>query len=870
MNANPAALNTRRWTIGLPALLFFSGIAALAYEVLWARMLGAMFGVSTFGVIVTVAAFMLGLGGGAVAGVRWPFAAWPPLRVFAVCEAAVALIALLLPALFRGLDPWLTASTAHTSLVFWYTVQGGVALLVLSVPAALLGFGFAAALRVGRDAGVGIGVLYGINTLGGALGALLPLVLLPTLGWQAAVYCAAGLGLVSAGLAAVWSNTTSLIAWAPTPTTRPAWRTLLAYAGVGCAALIVEIAWTRLYGMVLLRTEYVLAILLAVFLSGAALGSLVARRLADHHLRWLPWAAGVAVILSLWCLPWIAQWQASADFGSLAGALMASAAMLLPITLPATLVLGIWLPLLARRHHDQPGVGAWLYGVNAVGSAVGALLAGAVLIPLLGTSATLVMAALLLVICGWAFAPPGRWGFASIALIALAWPVARMPAVAQMQPIAHQGARDVLVRESAYGITHVVEHTDGQRVLLDDLQHMDASSDPAAVSSQRNQVRLPLLLHPQPKTVLLLGVGTGISASATLDWPGLQVTGVELSAGAIEAARAQFAAVNGKVLDRMQVVQDDARRYLRTTTQTYDVIVGDLFHPDLAGRSSLLSLQQFHYARARLAPGGVFCQWLALNQFDAVGLATIQRTFKQVFPEAQWFGEGFRVALVGVRDGRMRATARARTDAATGGEGVWTWWGRYLGPLSPPPGALQDEWSPVIEFSLPRARYRSENLLATTLDGTLQARPEVHVAAAQLGVAAVDFPAFERAYIASDFAYRAWAANLHGRDNEYLYLMRMAYRANPQDRWVGFALADALMTNLPSAAAQGINRDQILQAVLRLRPDHPEALKSWWRSLVNAGKLAEAQGVRERLLSVAPLDRDALLGAAVAPLAVVP
>ncbi|MDH4274883.1 MAG: spermine synthase, partial [Gammaproteobacteria bacterium] len=420
MNANPVTSTTRIWAIGLPVLLFLSGAAALAYEVLWARMLGAMFGVSTFGVIVTVAAFMLGLGGGAVAGVRWPMSAWPPLRVFAVCEAAVALIALILPTAFRGLDPWFTASTAQTSLAAWYVLQGGVALVVLSVPAVLLGFGFAAALRVGRDAGVGIGLLYGVNTLGGALGAVLPLVLLPTVGWQVAVYCAATLGLISAGLAAGWSNRTSMINWAPPATSRPAWRTLFAYAGVGCAALIVEIAWTRLYGMVLLRTEYVLAILLAVFLLGAALGSLLARRLADHHLRWLPWACGVAVILSLWCLPWVAQWQANANFGSLAGALLAGAAVLLPITLPTTLVLGVWLPLLARRYQDQPGIAAWLYGVNAAGSAVGVLLAGALLIPLLGTPATLVFAALLLVICGWVFAPPGRWGFALIALIALA------------------------------------------------------------------------------------------------------------------------------------------------------------------------------------------------------------------------------------------------------------------------------------------------------------------------------------------------------------------------------------------------------------------------------------------------------------------
>ena len=100
------------------------------------------------------------------------------------------------------------------------------------------------------------------------------------------------------------------------------------------------------------------------------------------------------------------------------------------------------------------------------------------------------------------------------------------------------GSRDLYRYEDAIAITQVIEQNDGQRVLLTDLRRWDASTEPTAVFVQANQARLPLLLHAGPRTVLFLGIGTGISLAGSLPFPDLERSAVELSQGSIEAAAA--------------------------------------------------------------------------------------------------------------------------------------------------------------------------------------------------------------------------------------------------------------------------------------------------------------------------------------------
>jgi len=862
------------WAWSLAIVYAMSGMAALSYEVLWARMLSLQFGVSIFGIVVTISAFMAGLGGGSLLGARFVQSLRNPLLVLALLEAAVALFAWFTPQLFQSLDLWIGASTIGGGLLQWYGLQGFVIFLVLFIPAFALGLGFPMVLAMISGSSVSLSKAYAFNTLGGAFGALLPLGLLPLFGWTVSIRLIAILGFIVALLVFLLSRGTKATPCDETNRADTSWlanRYLIAYAGIGAAALILQVAWTRLFGMILLRTEYVMAVMLAIFLVGIALGSaLVRRRSSSKWLSVLPMFAASFAMLSLWGLPYLAEWAENAHYESLFDALWWQSMMLALLTLPVTLALGAWLPLLTAYHRadgasQNRSVGAQLYGANSVGAALGAIATGFLLLPFIGAPGTIVLAAVMLFICGMVWVRSNKFWFAGLLVIALAVPVINLPAVNVLLPRSQVDTEDLYLHEDAVSITHVIERKDGQRLLLGDLQRMDASSDPAAVVAQMNQARLPLMLHSAPQSVLFLGIGTGISAAGSLAYPDLARTGVELSQGAIDAAFELFVPVNGGVMKQMTIVRDDARRFLRADDGRYDVIIGDLFHPDLVGRSALLSVQQFERASQRLNDGGLFVQWLALNQFDARSMSIVLRSFEQVFPQAMLFVDGFRVGLVGPKGefggapallaNLQRLTTEQQT-VVTGGEGGWTWLGRFWGTINEGDGVVQDEWAPQLEYALPRLRFSDGGALPQLLASLLNKRPSLDEALALLKVESAQKAEFERSYVATGLAVQSWLASIQGDAREAQRLMRFAYEANPQDRWIGFDLADAMWVTFSEMMAQGRDERQSLLAILQVRPDHELALKAMWQLELREGNQAQAEVYRARIKALSPLSND--------------
>ncbi|MDQ6970114.1 MAG: fused MFS/spermidine synthase [Mariprofundus sp.] len=889
-----------------------SGLTALAYEVLWTRMLSLLFGISILGVVVTVAAFMLGLGLGSFMGCRWLGSTGnssirntsikSTLRLLAAIEFGVALYAVCLPYMMQALQGmWLSVD----NVVLWQAWQMSSALWVLCVPALALGFAFPCMLRVGKSLQLSLGALYGINTLGGALGALLPLILLPQFGWVLALQIVAAVGVLLA-VALLWlsqqvehagcseesgqamqsmqseqseQSEQSKQAGQSKPSIRSSH--LLVYGLMGAAALMLEIAWTRAYGMILLRTEYVLAVILAVFLVGIGVGSVGAKYLPrERALQCMPILVAAMALLALYAFPWINGWSQAIVVDSLSMALVVQGLLIALCTLPVTLAMGAWLPLIAQ--HDE---GASLYAANSVGACLGALLAGFVLIPWLGTAATWVLAALLMMLCGFFWqVQTRRVLFASLSLplfIVVAWPVYHLPAASLLLQAELPSATDLYQREDAVSITHVVQRNDGQRILLADLQRMDASSDPTSVAVQQNQARLPMFLHGNPESVLFLGLGTGITASGALAWPQARLKAVELSQGAIIAAQSYFEQVNAGIAGKIDIQHDDARRFLMRSEAHFDVVVGDLFHPDMQGRGALLSVEQFARVKAVLNEQGLFVQWLAFNQFDKAALQVVLRSFAQVFPHNAVFVDGYRLGLVGFHDHHQNAAyllANAPADALWGGEGGWTWLGRYWGdvagllpenllPESRLPDdrlgdglsadnsavTVQGEWSPKIEFTLPALRYQ-DSALPDVLLWLIEHRMHLSEAAKRWSVDAAGMQAFKRAWAATAFNVRAQMLTLQGKPGVQR-LQALAYRANAKDRWAGFALADAMFASLKHARSQGLTDAQALQKILSIRPDHEGALKAMLELLQQRGDEKAAQDYKHRLFRISPYAR---------------
>lgn len=858
--ASKTGANTR--FVMLAALYGLSGLTSVAYEILWTRMMSMQFGVSVFAVVLTVAVFMAGLGAGSLATVGWLARINRPLKLLALLEGGIACYALVLPHVLQGVSASIETAASYLSLGSWYALIAATSGVLLFLPAYAMGAGFPAALAAAGNEEGKLARLYGLNTLGAALGALLPLWLLPLLGWSGGIRLVAIIGLAGATGILILARGESAPAEHPAAR-RPRWSALAAYAGIGAASLMLEIGWTRLYGMVMLRTEYVLAVILAAFLIGIGTGSLIAPRLRRRE--WftvLPILASSFVVIGLWILPAFSSWIERAEFASLLGAMGAQGLLLLLMTLPPTLAMGAWLPLLNNR---LGGGGIWLYGANSLGACLGAVMAGLLLIPHAGSAGTVVWAAMGLLVAGLIWSHT-RTAWLAVPLLAVAaWPVHDLPPVSKLLPQAEASSQNLYVYEDAVSMTHVVEQANGQRLLLTDLQRMDASTDPTAVFVQANQARLPLLLQGEPHSVLFLGLGTGISVSGSLPFPGLRRTAVELSSGAISAASRWFATSNGNAMLKTRVVHDDARHFLEATREKYDVIIGDVFHPDMAGMSALLSLQQFRRARSHLAENGIFVQWLAINQFDPRSMNVILRTFRRAFPGAQMFLDGMHLALLGPRNDFagasgvlrcMRGMTVAERDAATAGQGGWTWLGRYWGPVPDSAGPVQDEWAPVIEYSLPRARYANKLDVAATLQMLLQMRPDMKQADQLLSVSDGDREEFERAYGATELLARSWVAEMRGDEGRSQQLVRMAYQANPQDRWVTYALADSMFATLRQARAMGLSEQEALTRILKINPRHSEALRALWHLQRERNEL-QADETRKRLLAISPLDREA-------------
>jgi len=838
---------------------FFSGTASLAYEIIWMRLLVQQFGVSHFGVAVTVAAFMLGLGLGSYWGRGLTGRIRTPMLMLAVLETLVGVYAVSLSLMFQfsgslPLSGWLLVD---------FFIEAVMDILILLPPAFAMGVGFPLVLSLLPAARSSLSFIYAANTFGAVAGALLPLYLLPSFGWFQANRIVAVVSFVLAGVALLLHRRHQPpVLFSGQPVLHKThYGPLLIYAGIGFATLVLEICWSRLFGLLFLRTEYVMALVLAIYLFGIAAGSFIARfhRQPQTWLNFLPLLAGVGILAGLWMLPMLAQWSRSETIPSYAVALSVYTAVLLLVCFPVSMLFGAWLPLLQQRYFHQVDSGAALYAANSIGAGVGAFAAGFILIPLLGTAGSMVAAAWIILVLGLRLADNPYKVLLTAMVVVASLPVVRLPSTAVLLGQAHQAQRqkDIFYREDALSITHVVEKDDGQRVLLSDLHRLDAASDPTSVELQKNQGRLALLLHPNPHRILFLGVGTGVTAASALTLTNTEITALEISSGALQAATEYFKEINDGVMGKIHIRRADIRRALKRDTASYDVIVGDLFHPDLVGRASLLSLQNFRQVYKRLNDNGIYVQWLALNQFDLPALKVVLRTFAQVFPNAQIYIDGTRIAMVGPRDDVAGLDSRWRAfdalganqqKAIGGGEGFWTWAGRYMGAISVESGPVQSLWQPVLEFQLPRARYDGRIDVIANLDYLFRMRPTISQVLTKFQLDDERAPALEDAFRATDLSRQAMVARARQQELAAIRSIREAYQANPRDRWVGFALADLLLQLPPPTQ---VDRQAWLERILAIRPDHMHALQQLYTLKKKQGK-DQAVEIEKRILRLHP------------------
>lgn len=737
-------------------LVFLSGFAALVYQVLWLRDLALLFGNTADAAAVDIAVFFAGLAVGAAAFGRAMPRLTNPLRVYGLVEfgiAASALLYLLLTEAHRRTYIALAQAVA--------AVPGGAIALEVAIAVVLLGpatFLMGGTLpliaqhvvrqvdMLGRKGAL----LYGVNTLGATLGAFCAgFVLPPLLGFQRSYLLAIILNAGIGGVAIVLSRRTAVAPGGPAgtppgtrPSQKPARRApaapprrlpvrvgVLAF-GSGVLTLALEISWIRMCAQVLDHSTYVFSAIVVVFLLALACGSLLARWLAGlaadpgRVLALLLLASVVAVASQPPLFVALTEQLSPVTSDVSWGAYVARVFQLVAtvIFIPGVVV-GTIFPYLLRAQAGPGAPGAVLARLsylNLAGGIIGSLAASFVASPLLGLWRTpqAIAAGYGLLVLATGITGPMR----GMAVVAAALVVALLDPTGL--PLVHldhgRGERVLATLEGAHGVVAVTETRDGRVLRLNNTYQLGGTVD--RIERERIQTFLPLTLHPDPRSVFFLGLGTGISAGEAMRHPISRAMVCELVPEVVTASRTYFSEWSrGLTSDpRAEIRVEDGRHWLATATETFDVVVGDLFVPWHAGTGSLYSREHFETVRARLRPGGIFAQWLPLFQLNERDFAVIARTLLEVFPHVTlWRGDFYAnrpiVALIAsatpmtLDAERLRAQVRRVVPAADelALPALLPFYAGNLGAARELIGAgpLNTDDRPVIEYLSPAAQW---------------------------------------------------------------------------------------------------------------------------------------------------------------------
>ncbi len=813
------------------ALFFMSGVSGLIYEVTWIRMFGHVFGITTYAVSAVIGAFFAGLAlGGFLAGKRADIAGAGPvdeagaianphiksrlILIYAYLELGIAASAVMVYAAMPGLK----------SLFVWFNHSAGgspvtlnIARFVLSfaillIPSTLMGatLPILSKFFISRYQKVkqGLGLLYGINTSGAAIGCLAAgFYLVGTLGVFETICVGAAINL-AIGVAALILNKTSVfnIADEKEPQTateheledknckqkssraksavkertlkarstlkpgnatrknndlpKPIINALMIAFGVsGFTSIAYEIIWTRMLSLVFLNSIYSFTTMLVTFLTGIAVGALIAARFFRKGVKPIAlfgiveFGIGVSTILLILLfhkIPDISAWLGSSNAfngGAMTwgGNVKIEFALSFMIMIAPSVLIGMTLPIVGQIiTNDVKILGrkiGSIYSINTVGGIIGALVAGVLLIPALGFKNSELLLGGINICIGLIFLCIADkrnkvWGGNAHPARKVLAPVLCVSAIGigcycSFKDIRVWDKNNELLyyKEAAAATVSVTREKDGNRKLVVNNRYTLGTS--VAEPLQLRMGYIPLLLHGEPKETLIIGMGTGITAAAAVMHEQTEtVNCVEVISDVAKAAQKYFANENGALWqsEKLNIIIGDGRNHLLLNKKQYDVIISDLFVPYHAGAGSLYTKEHFNVCRERLLEDGLFCQWLPLYQMSEKEFKAICKTFTQAFPHATlWFcnfERGLICGLIGsnhkqmidpfylagnMRAGNMRN--KLKTAAIGGPKELLSLYITDKGGIEAfaEEGAINTDNLPVIEFFSPKNIFAGQD-----------------------------------------------------------------------------------------------------------------------------------------------------------------
>jgi spermidine synthase len=676
-----------------------SGCAALVYQIVWLEQLGLALGSSAVSLGVLLATFLGGLGAGSLLAARLPATA-RPLRRFAQLELLTAVL---------GLATLVTIPLLGGLYVAWagnvgFTLRLVVAALAL-LPATLAMGATLPAVAPWVRSTPWLGLCYAANAAGGAVGAVLAgFYLLRVHDVYVATAVAVTLNLLVAlaaiALAAREPPTVGASEPAAVPVARAGTSLYVVAALSGFTALAAEVLWTRQLSLLLGGTVYTFALILGVFLLALALGSAAGVAIGERYrprtaLAVCQWLLCLALAAGAYALARsLPYWPLDVTLPSTAEtALELDLLRVACVALPATLLWGASFPLAlaalaAETRAPRQRLVARLYAANTAGAIAGALLTTFVLVVVIGSQRTAQLTIVVSAAAGWLLLYDSAQGrrrlaLASLAAVALASVALVVPALppafvayGRFLPTRGLDANVVYVGEGLTSSIAVVAEPSGV-LTYHNAGKTQASTYPEDLRLQRMLGHLGTLLAEQPKSVLVVGLGAGITAGAVSVDPAVErVVVAEIEPLVPYAAALHFAAHNFGVVTspKVELRIDDGRHFLATTAERFDVITSDPLDPWVKGAAALYTREFWQLAKERLNDGGVVTVFVQLYESTPDAVRSEIATFLDVFPEGFLFantvqGVGYDLVLVGRTDARpidlTRLTRRlGRSDYA--------------------------------------------------------------------------------------------------------------------------------------------------------------------------------------------------------------
>jgi spermidine synthase len=625
-------------------LLLFagSGCAALVYEIVWFQLLELVMGATALSIGLLLATFMGGMCLGSLLLARFISPRRHPLRLYAQLELGIAIFAIVI-------------------LLAVPTLRGP-SVVLLFPPTVLMGATLPAIARWVESSPEGVswlGFLYGGNIGGAVVGSLLAgFYLLRLFDMAHATYVAAAINVTMAAIAWVLSTRAAHYAVeakapaAKATKVRATSSRLPVYVAIalsGLAALGAEVIWTRVLSLLFGGTVYTFSLIAAAFLFGLGIGSAVGAWLARVAQRPVALLAASQVGVALAVAWGAALINRAFPYWPIDPALAAGPWFNFQIDLlrafvavvPAACFWGASFPLAlaaaSARGEDPARLVGTVYGANTIGAVIGALAFSLLVIPAFGTQDAQrlliwISAIAALATLTWRVAVPGIIA-AAVASVTVA-PVPPDVIAYGRQLATFKGANFVYEGEGRNSSIAVSE-TEGGIRNFHVSGKVEASTEVHDMRLQRMLGHLSALMHPAPQSVLVVGFGAGVTAGSFVLHPGVKrIVICEIEPLIPKMVAPFFSSENYNVVNdpRVQIVYDDARHFILTTKEKFDIITSDPIHPWVKGAASLYTKQYFEQVRAHLNPGGVVTQWVPLYQSTEDVIKSEVATFFDVFP----------------------------------------------------------------------------------------------------------------------------------------------------------------------------------------------------------------------------------------------